>query len=195
MSPKVNFFKKWVYRSITIEKIKHIGILSRFKTSKHQKKYDLLVLLSGPEPQRTLLEQKLLSELQNFNKKTLFVRGVFEKEKLKNTTNITFNNYLLSSDLESVIQQSNIVICRSGYSTIMDLAKLGAKALFIPTPGQFEQEYLAEHLKSLKIAPFTLQGEIKTECFKEIKNYSGFKNENETFDLRLFQLFKSKSKF
>ncbi|MCK4562429.1 MAG: glycosyltransferase, partial [Flavobacteriaceae bacterium] len=62
----------------------------------------------------------------------------------------------------------------SGYSTIMDLEKLSAKVFFIPTPGQFEQEYLAKYLESQNIASFTCQDDFNIKMLEEVKNYKGF---------------------
>jgi len=73
---------------------------------------------------------------------------VIEKEqKVEQFENITFYNFMNSNELEMTMNKSEKVLCRSGYTTIMDLAKLGKKAFFIPTPGQYEQEYLAKKLK------------------------------------------------
>jgi hypothetical protein len=174
--------------------IKYIGILSRLKFQKTAIKYDLMVLLSGPEPQRTLLENKLLKELKNYKGTVLFVRGIFStNEILISKENLKFENFLLSEDLETAIQQSDLVLARSGYSTIMDLAVLEKKAFFIPTPGQFEQEYLAKILQIKRIAPFSKQKYFSIEKLHEIKNYTGFLPEFKTsLDLKLFYLFNSK---
>ena len=173
---------------------KYIGVLSRFKQQKTAIKYDLLVLLSGPEPQRTLLEKKLLTALKTYKGTILFVRGIFSnEEKPISKTNFKIENYLLSKDLEKAIQQSNLVISRSGYSTIMDLSVLEKKAFFIPTPGQFEQEYLAEILQEKQIVPFSNQQDFSLKKLAEIKNYTGFVSGfNTTLDLDLFDLFHSK---
>ena len=174
-------------------KLRYLGVLSRFKYQKEEVKYDLLVLLSGPEPQRSLLENKLLLELENFKGKVLFVRGVLSNQ----CKNINFNhfevvNYLLSNELEKIINQSEIILARSGYSTIMDLVALEKKAFFIPTPGQFEQEYLAKQLKKRLIAPCATQENFKLRDLNELDNYSGFKNSNASVNLNLFGLFNSK---
>ena len=174
-------------------KLRYLGVLSRFKYQKEEVKYDLLVLLSGPEPQRTLLENKLLLELENFKGKVLFVRGVLSNQ----CKNINFNhfevvNYLLSNELEKVINQSEIILARSGYSTIMDLVALEKKAFFIPTPDQFEQEYLAKQLKKKLIAPYATQKKFKLRDLNEVDNYSGFKKSNASVNLNLFGLFNSK---
>jgi UDP-N-acetylglucosamine transferase subunit ALG13 len=177
-------------------KLKYLGVLSRFKYQKYDIKYDLLVVLSGPEPQRSLLENKLLTELENYNGKVLFVRGILHSEnKIQQSSNTKIVNYLLSNDLEKAMNQSEIIIARSGYSTIMDLAVLGKKAFFIPTPGQFEQEYLAEKLQKEQIAPFATQQNFKLENLKELNNYKGFNREVTQIDLNFFKLFECKGKF
>ncbi len=173
--------------------LKYLGILSRFQYQKLEIKYDLLVLLSGPEPQRTLLENKLLIELKNYKGTILFVRGVLNiKPKFIETNNFKVVDYLLSSELEKAINQSKIVLARSGYSTIMDLAALGKKAFFIPTPGQFEQEYLAEILNKKFIAPFATQQDFKLISLEELNKFSGFKIHTTRINLEFFNLFKRK---
>ncbi len=178
-------------QSSSIRNQKYIGVLSRFKEKEQSIKYDLLVILSGIEPSRTQLEKKLLSELKKFNGTVIFVRGVIEKhqEKKENEDNICYN-FLLTNELRTTISQSKLVLARSGYSTIMDLAKLNKKAFFIPITGQYEQEYLAKHLAKLKIAPFATEKNFKIEMLKEVEYFSGFVGnviDNTTMDFSLFQ--------
>ncbi len=172
--------------------LKYIGILSRFQPKQREIKYDLLVLLSGPEPQRTLLENKLLKELKDFKGEILMVRGVFSASEITAPSNFKIVNYLLANALEDVINQSNVVMARSGYSTIMDLAAIGKKALFIPTPGQFEQEYLAKSLREKGIAPYAKQDEFTAAKLSDLTNFSGFEKVASTVDLKLFKLFEGK---
>jgi UDP-N-acetylglucosamine:LPS N-acetylglucosamine transferase len=82
---------------------------------------------------------------------------------------------MTSKEIENAYNESKIVLCRSGYTTIMDLAKLEKKAFFIPTPGQFEQEYLAKRLKRNGIAPFAKQDDFRIENLLEIEFYKGLK--------------------
>jgi uncharacterized protein (TIGR00661 family) len=178
-------------------KVNYLGVLSRFKkpsiSIKSTKDYknDILVLLSGIEPQRTLLEEKLIIEFKNSTKKILFVRGVFSDiNKISNTKNCMYKNYLLQYELNSAIKNSQLVIARSGYSTIMDLAVLQKKAFFIPTTGQNEQEYLAKHLENLKIAPFCKQNDFTVLKLNGLKNYTGFTSEFNTKNNFLFKIFK-----
>ena len=155
--------------------IKYIGVLSQFQKHEQNKKYDILVLLSGPEPQRSILEKKLLYEFKTPSKKVCFIRGVIENKIDKRQENSrTIYNYLLGDDLQKVINQSELIIARSGYSTIMDLAKLGKKAFFIPTPGQAEQEYLAKNLENQKIAPYCVQNNFTLASLEICEKYTGF---------------------
>ncbi len=157
-----------------IEKI-YLGPLSRFeKTDNYQKKYDLMVLLSGPEPQRSLLEKKLIKELKKFSGQVLFISGkVEEEQKVSKKGSITFYNYLSTSGLQKAFNRCEMVLCRSGYTTIMDLQKLGKKAFFIPTPGQFEQEYLAKILEQKNLVPFATQENFKIEMLEDVRHYRG----------------------
>jgi uncharacterized protein (TIGR00661 family) len=146
--------------------VKYLGCLSRLSfVLPPIKKYDLLLLLSGPEPQRTIFEKLLLLQLKNFDGKVMLVRGLpkIDEEKknegqiLKVSSLLTIENHLSAAQLNEVILQSELVICRSGYTTIMDLIKIGKKAILVPTPGQTEQEYLADHLMKKKYFYFVTQ--------------------------------------
>lgn len=174
--------------------LKYIGPLSRFNEIDSPLKYDLMVLLSGPEPQRTLLQNLLLKELETYTGKVLFVKGVVDGEPKASTNgNVTSYNFMTSSDLEKAINESKVVLSRSGYTTVMDLAKLRKKAFFIPTPGQFEQEYIAKRLTNLGQVPSCKQQEFKVEMLNTIDNFSGLKlTEYTTNYKKLFNLFKGK---
>lgn len=170
---------------------KYIGPLSRFENKSKETAFDLMVLLSGPEPQRSIFENILLFELNNYNGKVLFVKGIIEPEQTKKVSaNITFYNYMTSNELENAINSSKLVLSRSGYSTVMDLAKLGKKAFFVPTPNQYEQEYLAKHLEVENIAPYCTQENFSVKKLSEIENYNGF-NATKFLELprTLFRLF------
>lgn len=175
------------------ENLKYIGCLSRFQKKELPLKQDYLVLLSGPEPQRSMLEEILLKELQKTDQRILFIRGVIEEGEISSPRpGFSVRNYMYGAELEEVLNSSEAIICRSGYTSLMDLAKLEKKAFFIPTPGQFEQEYLAERLMKLGIAPFCTQKEFSAEKLKEIANYTGLRSFRfETPFRELFAFFKS----
>lgn len=176
--------------------LKYIGVLSRFELKEEPLQYDILILLSGPEPQRSLLETRLLKEFKNYKGKVVMVRGVVEKNEVAYFENtIKIINFLKAKPLETLILQSQIVIARSGYTTLMDLAKLNKKAFFVPTPGQYEQQYLAKRLMAHHIAPFCQQHDFKLEQLKKIDFCSGLSNglfgEDFCFN-KIFSLFDGK---
>jgi len=156
----------------------YLGPLSRFEKKKAPLTYDLLILLSGPEPQRSMLEEKLKSKLKTFKGQAIMVRGVIEEKQtieeipLKKGS-LKVVNYMQSEELMSTVRQSALVLCRSGYTTVMDLAKLGKKAFFIPTPGQYEQVHIAERLDAQKIVPSCTQDEFKLEQLERVEDYAG----------------------
>lgn len=132
--------------------VQYVGLLSRFAKKETSTLYKILILLSGPEPQRTILENIILNDLKSFNEKTIFIRGLPGGKKIITApSNVEVHNHLSAKELNEKICQSEIVICRSGYSTVMDLARLRKKSIMIPTPGQTEQEYLAEYLSKNKL--------------------------------------------
>ncbi len=176
-------------------KIKYIGPLSRMHKKETSKIYDLMVILSGPEPQRGFLEEKLKKEMLRYNGKVVFVKGIIEKDQQKEQIeNVTYFNFMNSRQLEQTFNESEMVLCRSGYTTIMDLSKLGKKAFFIPTPGQYEQEYLAEKLEKEGLVPYAKQNDFRIENLIEIQNYKGVPQFDSTFDWKeLFAIFQKKT--
>lgn len=133
----------------------YLGPLSRFEKKDLGIKYGLCILLSGPEPQRTAFENIALSELKKFSGKTILIRGLPGKTLgiELNNPDIDIKNHLTATELNEVLLQSELIICRSGYTTIMDLVKLQKKALLVPTPGQTEQEYLGLYLQKRQLFP------------------------------------------
>lgn len=163
--------------------LKYIGPLSRLHKKEVPQKYDLMVILSGPEPQRGILEELLKREVLRFDGKVVFIKGIVEKEQKKEEIeNITYYNFMNTRQIEQTFNESEIVLSRSGYTTIMDLAILQKKAFFIPTPGQYEQEYLAKKLKNNNLVPYVEQDNFRIEALAEIKNYQGLPIVNTAFD-------------
>ncbi len=117
------------------KKIKYIGPLSRLAPpplSDVKKEYDILALISGPEPMRTIFEEQVRKILSKTKGNHYIVRGKIDEENISAT------------ELREKILASRTVLCRSGYSTLMDLKLLKANAILVPTPGQTEQIYLAK---------------------------------------------------
>lgn len=129
-------------------KIEYISPLSRFAAS-HQEtatQYGVVCVLSGLEPQRSLLEKELLTRFSNSKEHVLIIEGLMGRPKTQIKRGaITIVPYMDDADMQNVLLGAKKIIARSGYSMIMDLDALGvlSKAELIPTPGQPEQEYLA----------------------------------------------------
>lgn len=128
----------------------YAGILSRFTCIAEDASVppadpgDTVVMLSGPEPQRTILEKKLLSLLKGSPDRTLFLAGRPYRDHPKAADYIPgYYDHLPGSITKKILSGSRRIITRSGYTTIMELVSLGKSAILIPTPGQTEQEYLA----------------------------------------------------
>jgi predicted glycosyltransferase len=156
----------------------YLGPLSRFEKKEESLVYGLMVLLSGPEPQRTMLEEKLLTALEQYRGTALMVQGKIEPQQQKRELplsegTLTVVNYMQSEELMQAVRQSALILCRSGYTTVMDLAKLGKKAFFIPTPGQYEQVHIAERLDDQKVVPSCSQDDFSLEQLERVDDYSG----------------------
>ncbi len=154
-----------------------IGPLSRLKRiDTFKKELDILVILSGPEPQRTIFEKLITEQLKQTTMRALVVRGTPERVlKMKLSETLTLVSALTAAELSEAIASSHIIISRPGYSTVMDLAVLGANAIFVPTPQQTEQEYLAKRLKEQKICYSETQEEFSlTRAVAQFNSYSGF---------------------
>ena len=154
--------------------VKYMGPLSRFVIKEEERKYELLILLSGPEPQRTIFEQLLLKELVKYEGTALLVRGLPGQfhENLAIPENLEIKEHLAAVDLNKAINQSGLVICRCGYTSIMDLICLGKRAILIPTPGQTEQEYLGGYLGHKKLFYSALQRRFSLQkALREEENY------------------------
>lgn len=131
----------------------YTGLLSRLAGTKTESpggaEEALLVLLSGPEPQRTKLSEILWQQVVRHTGKVVFAEGtITAKSPTHIPPHITYSKRLDDTQLITTLQHAGMVVCRSGYSTIMDLAATGKKAILIPTPGQTEQLYLANTLHS-----------------------------------------------
>ena len=148
--------------------VRYIGILSRFNSSgtsilKNPSPFrHNTVILSGPEPQREILKQKLVTLLRDKEPDTVFLEGKPGITKhVVRSDNIIIFNHLPSAEMQEIISSSDTIITRPGYSTIMELISLDCSALLIPTPGQTEQEYLAEFLSEKGWFSYCCQGKIK----------------------------------
>lgn len=145
------------------ERYSYIGLLSRFATPEVQAPQGgggILVLLSGPEPQRSILSAILWRQAVTYTGGNItFVAGSNDAQITDNIpSHINYHKRLGNEALQPLLRAADMVICRSGYSTVMDLVALGKKAILIPTLGQTEQEYLGKMLHERGAFYSTAQG-------------------------------------
>jgi hypothetical protein len=133
--------------------VRYLGILSRFDITVTHTRFDLLILLSGPEPQRSLFEKLLCGQLKNYPGSIVLVRGlpVDGNSREGIPEHVTVYDHLPANELNLLLLQSEMIVARCGYSTVMDLVSLQKNAVLVPTPGQGEQEYLACYLLEKKL--------------------------------------------
>lgn len=134
--------------------VRYIGPISRFhKNDMVALKTTILVVISGPEPQRTIFENVIIDELKESNDEVVVVRGLPTEGKLpQKTARVIYHNHLTASALGELISTAAFVVCRSGYTSVMDMVSCKKKMILVPTPGQPEQEYLAAYLMKKKMA-------------------------------------------
>jgi hypothetical protein len=136
----------------------------------------LLVILSGPEPQRTVFERLIRQQLRYFDLPTLLVQGKPGPVRYEQDGHLQLCNALPPNELAAAIKQAELVVARSGYSTIMDLWQVGGRACFVPTPGQTEQEYLATRLAEKEICAFQPQNRLNmARAWEERAHFDGFR--------------------
>lgn len=128
---------------------KFIGVLTRFRKPAHiaPPSNKVLAIISGPEPQRSIFENLIVEQAKNSDKEFTIVRGISESNvREKIADNISTISHLSGEELFQLAAEAQIIISRGGYSTLMDLALLNKQCIFVPTPGQTEQEYLVDAL-------------------------------------------------
>ena len=154
---------------------RYFGPLSRFGATDSENKTDVLILISGPEPQRTRFEEMVLTQAKQVEGRTTAVVGVPDKDFDRREGNLRIVSHLNAEELQKEIAAAKLVVSRSGYSTIMDLAAMGKKAVFVPTPGQTEQEYLAKLFDDRKMHMAVKQRDLNlSEAVLKSAKYSGF---------------------
>lgn len=164
-------------RKTTNMKAYYAGILSSVQKIDVPEDLDFLIIISGPEPQRSLLEEIILKQVQELPGEKMVLLGRpqdnFEK-KLDRWT--TVKSYVTEEEKIVLMNRAKFIISRSGYTTMMDMAELGKKrGVFIPTPGQTEQEYLSQYYHEQKW--FYSKSQYRLKLSQDIENadeYQGF---------------------
>ncbi len=163
-------------RYIQEEKIEYIGILSHLKKLELRKDINYFISISGPEPQRTVFEKKIMEQINSLNYGKVVIAGGNPSAKIeKHFKNITFYSFLDAKKQEETMNRARFIISRPGYTTMMELAELNKNALLIPTPGQTEQEYLARYYEEKGYFRYVNQNEMNLkEDIGKSKNLNGF---------------------
>ena len=148
--------------------IKFIGPLSRFASKNNMEtKHEVVAVISGPEPARSIFEKKIVSNLETIGKSSILVRGLPQETSIPDFgDHIKVFNHLKANELNDLMLSSELIISRAGYSTIMDLYHLNKSAVLIPTPGQTEQEYLSTHLTKMGCWKFCDENKIQLPTSK-----------------------------
>lgn len=134
--------------------------------------YKVVAVVSGVEPARTQFEQQLRDALAQIPGRHMMILGKPSAEQKTWTEgNIEFYTHLATNDFAEAVKRADFVVSRGGYSTVMDMAELGAKCIFVPTPGQFEQIVLAHDLSkagyAVEIPADELSAETLTSAFEK----------------------------
>ncbi len=148
--------------------IKYIGIQSVLIKKELPIRFKYCFLLSGPEPMRTYLEDKIIHSIGEIKESMVLIRGKVHADSITNVPpHCKVYSFLTGDELSNVLNASEVIVCRSGYSSIMDLVILEKKAVFVPTPGQTEQEYLAQYLQSQGLALCITQKDFDMKRIEE----------------------------
>jgi uncharacterized protein (TIGR00661 family) len=199
--PSASLSDELSHGKIKLVHYRYIGPLSRFadavnsELTQPDKHFDLLVILSGPEPQRTIFENIIMNQAAGLNIRTMIFRGLPSTDKtvrVKGTVTVT--DHPGDEDFMTVVKQAGKIICRSGYSTIMDLIALKRQALLVPTPGQTEQVYLARYLAAKGLflhmpqKGFSMKAALEMLEKKQASAYTGFRTDGSLLEEAVLQL-------
>jgi uncharacterized protein (TIGR00661 family) len=146
-------------QKIDKKKLQYVGLLSDTKDTDSIFS-DYLVLISGPEPQRTNFENLVREQILDIQGKKIVVLGKTEIDENESENDLDIHSHLSREEISKMINGAGLIISRPGYSTVMEVAAAGKKALFIPTPGQTEQVYLAEYYKGKGLFHYVPQNEM-----------------------------------
>ena len=147
----------------------YIGLLSSIEKAKVETDIDILISVSGPEPQRTLFEKTVMNQIREIQGKKVVVLGRVDEDYFyKKEKDLEIYSYVNRIEMSGLMNRSKLIVSRSGYSTVIEIAALNKKALLIPTLGQTEQEYLASYYRSMNLFHIAAQNNLQLK--KEIEH-------------------------
>ena len=151
---------------------RYIGPLSQVSPVPAKKKYEIVAIISGPETQRSIFAKLALEQLSKLPQRSLVILG---KESSAGITPLPGHVEIIElanrSQISQAMADAKMVVCRSGYSSIMDISIMGKTALVVPTPGQPEQEYLGR-LHQRQEAQFIVQSQDEFDIAKAYEHFN-----------------------
>lgn len=165
-------------------RVEYIGILSQLKKTKQKEDIDYFFSVSGPEPQRTLFEKKVLEQVKELKGRIVIAGGNPDFSKKHFKQNIKFFSFLNTKQQQDIMNRATVIVSRSGYTTVMELAELEKKkVLLIPTPGMTEQEYIADLYEEEGFWHHAHQNKLNIiKDLDDTKDFKGFKARWKTKD-------------
>ncbi len=163
-------------RFVTPDRLAYIGPLSSVRRRPLAEDLDYFITISGPEPQRGMLEDRLLAQVERLPGRSVLTLGRPGDGFLGRRGQCEVYAYLDRKGQEEMLNRARLVVSRSGYTTLMELAELGKHALLIPTPGQTEQEYLGWYHQQRGAAPMVTQAalQLETDLARVNAGFRGF---------------------
>jgi predicted glycosyltransferase len=184
VDPLQNLSGKLTHRFALPENARFAGVLSRFSKEyvvdfpANLEKYELVMIASGPEPQLSFFCHLLANQAINVRCKAILITGLCRDKdiyRLSAPATLTIVPHLAPDQFLATLLHAGTIICRAGYSTIMDLTVIGRSAVLVPTPGQPEQEYLADYLAGKGLFKKTLQDSLDLGRILDQEGLSGSK--------------------
>ncbi|MGB5098985.1 MAG: glycosyltransferase [Methanothrix sp.] len=163
--------------NVTKRRVYYAGIITSTRKMAVAEDLDFLAVVSGPEPQRTKLEEIVMKQVQMLPGEKVVLLGSPQKDSHKKVDgHTTVHSYVSTEEKAELMNRARFIITRSGYTTMMELAELDKKhGLFTPTPGQTEQEYLSRYYARQKWFLSKSQYKLKlSEDVEKAMQYRGF---------------------
>jgi uncharacterized protein (TIGR00661 family) len=160
-------------------KLYYMGIITELEENVNDQSdiIDYLILISGPEPQRTKFEKIILNQISKLEGRVIVALGIPERNYKIRIGRAEVYTYLNRLKISSYMRRAKLIISRPGYTTVMEMMASGKRGLFIPTPGQIEQMYLAKYYMDNNWCYSTSQFDLNLiNAVKVAKTYHGFPN-------------------
>ncbi|MEK6968538.1 MAG: glycosyltransferase [Nanoarchaeota archaeon] len=169
LTSKTRFYDK--------KRLAYVGILSSIRKKNVVRNVDYFISISGPGISKEVFTRQVMEQLHLLKGKVVVALGRPDLKEIASKGNAKIYPYLNRKQQESFLNKAKLVISRSGYTTMMELAEIDKKAFFIPTLNHPEQEYLAKFQKNSGRFHYSKQDSFNfKEDIDEAKQYPGFKN-------------------